>query len=218
MRTASRILLTLALGAAIAMPAGAFAQTDATQGTPPNAQVPQPDQGGVNWKGVGIGAGTVAGNIFYIPAKLVYGILGGIAGGAGYALTGGNKQVADTIWRSSLGGDYVLTPDMVSGKDPVHFSGPTTTAPGAQTSAADSGAAAASTLAPAPSAGASAPSSLYAATPPVSSSPGTHPIDNGAGPVSGGGGMSGSYYGGSSANSGATVAPRRSQSSDSSIE
>jgi hypothetical protein len=101
--------------------------------------VPQPDQGGVNWKGVGAGAGTLASNIFYIPAKLVYGILGGVAGGAGYALTGGNKQVADTIWRSSLGGDYVVTPDMVSGKEPVHFSGPTETSPPSQQSADYSG-------------------------------------------------------------------------------
>ena len=59
---------------------------------------------------MGIGAGTVAGNILYVPAKVVYGILGGITGGASYLVTGGNTQTANTIWRSSLGGDYVLTP------------------------------------------------------------------------------------------------------------
>lgn len=95
------------------------------------AQVPQPPDGDVNWKGVGIGAGTVAGNVLYVPAKLVYGILGGITGGASYLLTGGNTQAANTIWRSSLGGDYVLTPDMVSGQKPIHFSGPTLTVPDA---------------------------------------------------------------------------------------
>ena len=95
------------------------------------AQVPQPPDGNVNWKGVGIGAGTVAGNVLYVPAKLVYGILGGITGGASYLLTGGNTQTANTIWRSSLGGDYVLTPDMVAGQKPIHFSGPTTTRAGA---------------------------------------------------------------------------------------
>ena len=92
--------------------------------------MPQPDQSSsVNWKGVGVGAGTVVGNVLYMPAKLLYGIGGGIVGGAGYLLTGGNSQVSNTIWRSSLGGDYVLTPDMVAGKQPVHFSGPTDTAP-----------------------------------------------------------------------------------------
>ncbi len=74
-------------------------------------------------------AGRVASKVLYTPAKLVYGILGGVTGGAGYALTGGNQQVAETIWRRSLSGDYVITPDMVSGKEPVHFSGPTSIAP-----------------------------------------------------------------------------------------
>src|SRR5208337_4921317 len=115
------------LAAVVCVSPVAFAQSGPA-GSANSVQVPQPDPSEVNWKGVGIGAGTVAGNILYIPAKLVYGILGGISGGAGYALTGGNEQVANTIWRSSLGGDYVLTPDMVSGKQPVHFSGPTQTA------------------------------------------------------------------------------------------
>jgi hypothetical protein len=89
----------------------------------------QPPETEVSWKSVGSGVGAVASNVLYIPAKLVYGTLGGIAGGAGYALTAGNKRVADTIWRSSLGGDYVITPGMVSGKEPVHFSGPTSMPP-----------------------------------------------------------------------------------------
>jgi len=71
----------------------------------------------------------VAGNILYVPAKLAYGILGGVAGGAGYVMTGGNQQTANTIWRSTLGGDYILTPEMITGEKPIHFSGPTTTAP-----------------------------------------------------------------------------------------
>jgi hypothetical protein len=158
-----------------------------------STQVTQPAQGGVNWKGVGVGAGTVAGNVLYMPAKVVYGLLGGVAGGAGYALTGGNKQVADTIWRSSLGGDYILTPDMITGKDPVHFSGPTQTAP-----PTDSGSAAvpnppstmASTKPSAPIGGnsAGATSSLSSsAVPPTDAGAlyATHPIDSGAGPVSG---------------------------------
>src|SRR5579864_5662567 len=94
----------------------------------PQGQIPQPQSGGVDWKGVGVGAGTLGANVLHVPAKLVYGILGGIGGGAGYLLTGGNKQVSNTIWRSSLGGDYVVTPDMIKGDQPVHFSGPTDTA------------------------------------------------------------------------------------------
>ena len=140
---------------------------------PDEPQVAQPADGGVNWKGVGIGAGTVVSNLFYVPAKLVYGVLGGIAGGAGYALTGGNKQVADSIWRSSLGGDYVLTPEMMTGKKPIYFSGPS-----------DSGTANAppppnrgpSSAAAAPPAG-----SLSSAAPGSNISSASQPIDSGAG-------------------------------------
>ncbi|HLH78403.1 MAG TPA: hypothetical protein VKV28_16505 [Candidatus Binataceae bacterium] len=164
------------------------AQSNGTPTEASSAQVPQPANGGVDWKGVGIGAATLLANVGYIPAKAVYAILGGLGGGAGYALTGGNTQTADTIWRSALGGDYVLTPAMISGQTPIHFSGPTMTPP-------DPNAVAASP--PASSAGA-APAGV-AATPPASqalnSAPSpslsglgsTHittvPGDAGAGPV-----------------------------------
>jgi hypothetical protein len=129
MRKATCLLAMVAVSA-IALPAMGQSPNSVAGGAQPSqAQVPQPPDNSVNWKGVGIGAGTVAGNIFYVPAKVVYGILGGITGGASYVLTGGNTQTANTIWRSSLGGDYVLTPDMVAGQKPVHFSGPTLTPP-----------------------------------------------------------------------------------------
>jgi hypothetical protein len=171
MKNLSRLTL-LVLILALALPIAARAQDNTGVGT--NPQVPQPQESpGVNWKGVGVGAGTVVGNLLYMPAKLLYGIGGGIVGGAGYVLTGGNKQVADTIWRSSLGGDYVLTPSMVAGKQPVHFSGPTDTAP--QPNSNDGGSAVANTSYP-------ASSTLPPAGPAVNSVP--HPIDRGAGPVS----------------------------------
>jgi hypothetical protein len=127
-------LLVMLAALAIALPAMAQSPNNATgagaaQPNPNQPQVPQPNDGGVNWEGVGVGAGTVVGNLFYVPAKVVYGVLGGITGGASYLLTGGNTQTANTIWRSSLGGDYVLTPGMVAGQKPIHFSGPTSTAP-----------------------------------------------------------------------------------------
>jgi hypothetical protein len=156
-------------------------------------QVEQPDSHGVNWKGVGIGAGTVATNVFYIPAKLAYGIVGGIAGGAGYVLTGGNSQVSDTIWRSSLGGDYVVTPDMMTGKDPVHFSGPTATSAPLSDAGGDTNAAATnpttSMTSPQPP---SAPASSIPSASQAPGSGGTHAIDSGAGPIKSGSPMSAS--------------------------
>ncbi len=162
----------------------------------PSPQVPQPSNGNVNWQGAGWGAAALASNVVYIPAKLVYGVLGGLVGGASWALTGGNTQTANTIWRSSLGGDYVVTPDMLQGKRPVYFSGPTATPPQAgavqplnqQASASAAGASGATGSQSASAASASGSS----ASMPASSGAGagapyaaSQPIDSGSGPVVG---------------------------------
>jgi hypothetical protein len=174
-------LSTIAL--AVAIPAGAMAQTaNAPASTP---QVAQPPDSGVDWSGVGIGVATGALDLVYVPTKVVYGILGGIAGGAGWALTGGNSQVSDTIWRSSLGGDYVLTPAMVRGDEPIHFSGPTETSGQGSGAAApaSSGGPSASSPASRPANVANAPMSVVPATSGADAS--ARPIDGGAGPVHG---------------------------------
>jgi len=192
MRKINLKLFGMMLALAVAMPIAASAQTS----NPPasTVQVPQPPNGGVDWNGVGIGAATLGANVLYIPAKFVYGILGGITGGAGWAVTGGNTQVSDTIWRSSLGGDYVLTPSMVRGDDPIHFSGPTTTAPHGGVSAApgaaapmSSNATSGSTMssAAAPSSASSTAGSAPMSVVPSNSSASGQPIDNGTGPVRG---------------------------------
>ena len=100
-------------------------------GRPPAAatQVPQPADNSVNWPGAGYGAGALLCNVLYIPAKLTYAILGGVVGGGTYLVTAGNQQAANTVWRSALGGDYVVTPQMLAGQQPINFSGPTDTPP-----------------------------------------------------------------------------------------
>lgn len=117
-------LAIASLALVLATPLGAMAQTADGQPVGTDPQVAQPSDGGVNWKGAGLGAAALVANVGYIPAKMVYAILGGVTGGVGYALTGGNQNAANSIWRSSLGGDYVVTPDMLSGQQPLHFSGP----------------------------------------------------------------------------------------------
>jgi hypothetical protein len=189
--SALALAVMLASGSiALAQDSGAVADPVASTKTP---QVAQPSEGGVNWKGVGVGAGTMAGNVLYVPAKLAYGLLGGIGGGAAWALTGGNRQVADTVWRSSLGGDYILTPDMIQGKERVHFTGPTNTAPEADSSDAAAPGSSANLASAGPSAsssykpmGASSSLSSTSVSPSASTAlGGTHPIDTGAGPVRG---------------------------------
>jgi hypothetical protein len=71
----------------------------------------------------GWGSLTVLSNIVYMPAKLVYATLGGITGGLALGLTAGDMQTAETIWVTSMGGNYVITPRMLQGEDPVAFSG-----------------------------------------------------------------------------------------------
>ena len=72
---------------------------------------------------VGYGVGSVFASCLYSPAKLVYAGLGGLTGGIGFLLTGGNQDVAKKIWTPSVRGTYVITPDMLKGKDEVQFVG-----------------------------------------------------------------------------------------------
>ena len=71
----------------------------------------------------GIGVVTVLANAVYMPVKVVYGVLGGVTGGFAYVLSGANREVAEGVWVPSLGGDYVLTTEMMSGRERVHFNG-----------------------------------------------------------------------------------------------
>jgi len=78
----------------------------------------------LNWGDVGYGSLAVLTNIFYMPAKIVYGTLGLVTGSLAYLLTVGDGDAAMTIWNPSLGGTYVVTPAMLSSDEPILFSGP----------------------------------------------------------------------------------------------
>jgi hypothetical protein len=190
MKNRSLKLATVAIGLAVilAMPAGPLTEYASAQTQPAGAatptQVPQPQDNSVNWPGAGYGAGALVVNLVYIPLKMVYAILGGIVGGGTYLVTAGNEQAANTVWRSALGGDYVITPQMLAGQQPINFSGPTDTPPqntaptpmvssGTTTTANAGGVAPIAPLPPSgPSASASSPSSA-----------GGQPLDHGSGPA-----------------------------------
>ena len=184
-------VIATGLAVMLAMPAGplaeyAAAQSAQTVGPSAATQVPQPADNNVNWPGAGYGAGALLCNVLYIPAKLVYALLGGIVGGGTYLITAGNQQAANTVWRSSLGGDYVVTPQMLAGQQPINFSGPTDTPPdvpaaapvtstSSTTTTASSGGVA--PITPLPASGASSSAS--------SSTTGGQPLDHGTGPATG---------------------------------
>jgi hypothetical protein len=67
--------------------------------------------------------GTVVADVVYVPAKVIFAGLGAVTSGAAYLLTLGDADVSRNIWNSSVNGDYVLTPAMIDGEQPVHFTG-----------------------------------------------------------------------------------------------
>ncbi len=73
----------------------------------------------------GLGVGAFFTNLVYMPVKFVYATLGGITGGFAYVLTGLNYDIAKSVWVPSTGGDYVVTPSMLRGDQPIYFSGTT---------------------------------------------------------------------------------------------
>jgi len=188
-------VIAIGLAVILAMPTGPLAEYAAAQsaqqvGPPASTQVPQPADNNVNWPGAGYGAGALLCNVLYIPAKLVYALLGGLVGGGTYLITAGNQQAANTVWRSALGGDYVVTPQMLAGQQPINFSGPTDTPPenaapapmtssssSMTTTTASSGGVA--PIAPLPASGTGTSASAS------SSTSGGQPLDHGAGPATG---------------------------------
>jgi hypothetical protein len=100
------LALALVIVGALALPASALAEETKQAG-----------------REAGIGLATVVANIFYKPAKVGYAAVGGITGGLTYALTAGNLDAAEKVWVASGGGDYVLSPEHLQGRDKIQFSG-----------------------------------------------------------------------------------------------
>lgn len=71
------------------------------------------------------GAACIVVTPVYGVFKLVYAGAGAIAGGLTWLFTGGDKKSAQKVWDASLKGTYIITPDHLKGKKPIHFVGPT---------------------------------------------------------------------------------------------
>jgi hypothetical protein len=110
MNTSSKLRLAAALAALTlaCAPASAFARDS-------NSKEASAD--------LGIGVVTALANVVYMPVKLTYGLMGGVTGGFAYVLSGANREVAEGVWVPSMGGDYVLTTDHMTGREQVHFNG-----------------------------------------------------------------------------------------------
>jgi hypothetical protein len=68
--------------------------------------------------------GTVLADVFYVPGKVIFAAGGAVVSGVAYLVTLGDSGTSRSIWNASVNGDYVVTPRMMEGKEPVHFVGP----------------------------------------------------------------------------------------------
>jgi hypothetical protein len=60
----------------------------------------------------GVGVGTTAGNLVFVPAKAVSVSMGLLSGALSFVLTGGNADLTKQIWRDTTQGPYLITPDV----------------------------------------------------------------------------------------------------------
>lgn len=67
------------------------------------------------WKEAGLGVASVLGSAIYSPVKVHYAALGAVTGGVAWIVTGGNTEFAQTIWEPALGGNYLITPQVLRG-------------------------------------------------------------------------------------------------------
>lgn len=60
----------------------------------------------------------------YAPLKLAFAAGGGVVGGLTWLFSMGDDDAAMAVWRPSLGGDYVVSPDHLTGRRDLAFIGP----------------------------------------------------------------------------------------------
>ena len=60
-------------------------------------------------------------SLLYTPLKVNVALAGGIIGGLAYPFSGFNPDVSKKIWDKSLGGTYLITEDILKGKDELEL-------------------------------------------------------------------------------------------------
>ncbi len=71
----------------------------------------------------GIGVASVVCSIPYGVLKVAGAVVGGVVGGFTYLLSGFDKRAADSVWYTTMGGDYIVTPDNLRGKKDLRVTG-----------------------------------------------------------------------------------------------
>ncbi len=60
----------------------------------------------------GVVVGVTAGNMWFVPLKAISVSMGALSGAMSFLLSGGNAELTKQIWRDTLPGPYILTPEM----------------------------------------------------------------------------------------------------------
>jgi hypothetical protein len=121
MKSTNWTALGLALALACGLVSPAFASDPGTStDTDTGTQVQE-----TTGEQAGMGIAAFVATLFYSPVKIGYAALGGVTGGMGYLLTGGDTEVSTRVFTPSLRGTYVLSPRHLRGEESIHFVGAT---------------------------------------------------------------------------------------------
>lgn len=84
-----------------------------------SAEHGQPEKSGFSHLANGMNSGFLS--LLYTPLKINIALIGGIAGGLAYPFSGFNVDVSKKIWDKSMGGTYLITEDILKGKDELEL-------------------------------------------------------------------------------------------------
>ena len=65
-----------------------------------------------NIEKAGVAVALTAGNMWFVPLKAVTASVGVLSGAMSFVLSGGNEELTKQIWRDTLSGPYVITPEL----------------------------------------------------------------------------------------------------------
>ena len=108
MRRRRLFILSVAFGLLLAVTGGPVLAEDIPDASP---------------QGAGLQAASWVLTIPYGAVKTAYAIGGGIVGGLAWVVTGGNVEVAKSVWIPSMTGDYVVQPQHLTGGKTLYFVG-----------------------------------------------------------------------------------------------
>ena len=74
-------------------------------------------------QGIGIGSASAISTLIYGPVKILYAVGGVVVGGLAWAFSGGDSDVAKMVITPSVYGDYVISPAVLRGQQPLEFYG-----------------------------------------------------------------------------------------------